>query len=392
MKKEIGQFGKCERVEMSLMDLYDVETHQYTGSFPVDRGAVEAITASIEAEGLQSPLSLLRKKDGDGYILIDGQNRLSALENMYYMETEDEIKAFKVPCFVYDKMDDLDVAAFVSAANFARRDLSAIQRAAIGLKIWGENLKGLAGRPKKGDDIMTVEEIGRRVGVSRGTLFSVKGLLDQCTGDDDKYQCVMDGLVDFGDNLKKVASDYGLALYKPGAAAGPLPVPLGDVPAAKENGYTGTHEATDMVERGGNADFSGGVDVPVDVLATDKECTVDGVPVKPAVVSPETEGCKHTCAECRAKAMRMAELVAEVSKVQDRIKGCQQRVHDLCTLVSSFAVSNTAVFLPVFEASDISTAELPSSARVAIREFVKTENAKAKKPAAKKKAKAKAKK
>lgn len=287
------------------MEMYELETHDYALAFPLDTTAIISITASIKAEGLKEPIALVETK-GKKYRIIDGQNRLQAIENLHAGKTEDELKEVKVACKVYKDMDNTDIAAFISAANFARRDLSALARAAIGLRLWSNNLKGLAGRPKKSDETMTMQAIGERVGVSRGTMFSVKALIDQAKHDEDRENIYDD--ICMGDSLKVVCKKYDLAMYTGRETGLPHPKPTAETPAevpATEQSALADELSQPEPET---------VNQPIHEWTGEPETE----PVNPSAKGPFVT-IFDECAGCAQKEKRINDLVSQLDAALDRI-------------------------------------------------------------------------
>ena len=74
----------------------------------------------IRAHGLQVPVVFL----ADGLTLIDGRNRLDAMERAGLPIFDGDGK-FQLPC---DTIRDVDPVAYVVSANYHRRHLTAEQR------------------------------------------------------------------------------------------------------------------------------------------------------------------------------------------------------------------------------------------------------------------------
>lgn len=91
------------------------------GRRPVDQAHVKRLAASIKEIGLQTPLTVMARKDVDGWrsILVAGAHRLAALK----LNGEDGADCFVLP-------DDQDTADLWEIdENFARSELTDAQRA-----------------------------------------------------------------------------------------------------------------------------------------------------------------------------------------------------------------------------------------------------------------------
>ena len=140
-----------------------------SGRRPVDQAHVKRLAASIKEIGLQTPLTVMARKDVDGWrsILVAGAHRLAALRLNGEEGTE---------CFVLS--DDQDTADLWEIdENFARSELTDAQRADHHVR--REEIlkrKGLVsdgpGRPKKNSEKSSSysQQASETLGVSRRTV------------------------------------------------------------------------------------------------------------------------------------------------------------------------------------------------------------------------------
>lgn len=80
-----------------------------------DFSKVDEIAASIEAVGLLQPIVV--KKNGEGFVIVDGAQRLRALKKLGQKETQVSV------------VDEKDAAEAQLAANLTRADLNVLERA-----------------------------------------------------------------------------------------------------------------------------------------------------------------------------------------------------------------------------------------------------------------------
>lgn len=106
--------------EGELRELPVEDVHPNPGNFypPIDHDAMEDLQESIRANGVLEPLLVLR--DGDGYRLISGHNRLQAVRKIQADEP-DEPRWATVPCRVLPPMDKLREQTAIIEANRQRK-------------------------------------------------------------------------------------------------------------------------------------------------------------------------------------------------------------------------------------------------------------------------------
>jgi len=148
-------------MERVPVDAIDVDERRR----PINQQHVDRLAASIKEIGLQTPLSVVMRRDGDDWraILVAGAHRLAALRQL----GEEMAECFVVP-------DDPDLAELWEIdENFARSELTEAQRAdhhvrreAI-LVRRGEVLSG-PGQPKNADKLSEKTSYARQASVTLG--------------------------------------------------------------------------------------------------------------------------------------------------------------------------------------------------------------------------------
>lgn len=105
--------------EGELRDLPVEDVHPNPGNFypPIDANAMEDLQESIQANGVLEPLLVLR--DGDGYRLISGHNRLRAVRHLHLYGPDTQRWA-TVPCRILPPMDELREQTAIIEANRQR--------------------------------------------------------------------------------------------------------------------------------------------------------------------------------------------------------------------------------------------------------------------------------
>lgn len=113
--KDVPNLG----TEGELRDLPVEDVHPNPGNFypPIDSAAMEDLQESIQANGVLEPLLVLR--DGDGYRLISGHNRLRAVRHLH-LYGPDAQRWATVPCRVLPPMDELREQTAIIEANRQR--------------------------------------------------------------------------------------------------------------------------------------------------------------------------------------------------------------------------------------------------------------------------------
>lgn len=106
--------------EGELRDLPVEDVHPNPGNFypPIDANAMEDLQESIQANGVLEPLLVVR--DGDGYRLISGHNRLQAVRHLH-LYGPDAQRWATVPCRILPPMDKLREQTAIIEANRQRK-------------------------------------------------------------------------------------------------------------------------------------------------------------------------------------------------------------------------------------------------------------------------------
>lgn len=105
--------------EGELRELPVEDVHPNPGNFypPIDATAMEDLQESIQANGVLEPLLVVR--DGDGYRLISGHNRLRAVRHLHLYGPDTQRWA-TVPCRILPPMDELREKTAIIEANRQR--------------------------------------------------------------------------------------------------------------------------------------------------------------------------------------------------------------------------------------------------------------------------------
>lgn len=105
--------------EGELRELPVEDVHPNPGNFypPIDANAMEDLQESIQANGVLEPLLVVR--DGDGYRLISGHNRLQAVRHLH-LYGPDAQRWATVPCRILPPMDKLREQTAIIEANRQR--------------------------------------------------------------------------------------------------------------------------------------------------------------------------------------------------------------------------------------------------------------------------------
>lgn len=106
--------------EGELRELPVEDVHPNPGNFypPIDSAAMEDLQESIQANGVLEPLLVVR--DGDGYRLISGHNRLRAVRHLH-LYGPDAQRWATVPCRILPPMDKLREQTAIIEANRQRK-------------------------------------------------------------------------------------------------------------------------------------------------------------------------------------------------------------------------------------------------------------------------------
>lgn len=106
--------------EGELRELPVEDVHPNPGNFypPIDSAAMEDLQESIQANGVLEPLLVVR--DGDGYRLISGHNRLQAVRHLH-LYGPDAQRWNTVPCRILPPMDKLREQTAIIEANRQRK-------------------------------------------------------------------------------------------------------------------------------------------------------------------------------------------------------------------------------------------------------------------------------
>ena len=145
----------------------------------VDPAKFEALCENIDDAGINTPITVIRKKDGKGYEYIVGDRRFKAARKLGFKT---------IPCIIKDK-DDLDARQESICENLDREDLSpAVQDAALrelveikkkqlerdrGKKTDPERVK--KGRPEELEN-EAIKEVAAKQGVSARTVMRAVAL------------------------------------------------------------------------------------------------------------------------------------------------------------------------------------------------------------------------
>jgi ParB-like chromosome segregation protein Spo0J len=125
--------------------------HPLAAMFPLLEGEeFEQLVESIDKHGIQTPILLLhhppghpRHKKGEPLIVVDGRNRLRAWERLANQGKVDRdywINYVRVLSYDGDPNDEAYIRNCILAANIHRRHLTPDQRAAIMLRLTGEQI------------------------------------------------------------------------------------------------------------------------------------------------------------------------------------------------------------------------------------------------------------
>lgn len=106
--------------EGELRELPVEDVHPNPGNFypPIDSAAMEDLQESIQANGVLEPLLVVR--DGDGYRLISGHNRLQAVRHLHLCGPDAQ-RWDTVPCRILPPMDKLREQTAIIEANRQRK-------------------------------------------------------------------------------------------------------------------------------------------------------------------------------------------------------------------------------------------------------------------------------
>lgn len=104
--------------ELRELPVEDVHPNPVNFYPPIDSAAMEDLQESIQANGVLEPLLVLR--DGDGYRLISGHNRLRAVRHLH-LYGPDAQRWATVPCRILPPMDKLREQTAIIEANRQRK-------------------------------------------------------------------------------------------------------------------------------------------------------------------------------------------------------------------------------------------------------------------------------
>ena len=143
----------CKPIAISIEKLYPFEGHPYK---VIDNEEMEALTKSVHAEGVISPLIVRPLNDADGYEVISGHRRLHAAQRAGLS---------KVPALVYEISRE-EAAIMLVDSNLHREHILPSEKA-FAYKLKMEALKhrgitcGQVGH--KSRDALTDDDSGRQV-------------------------------------------------------------------------------------------------------------------------------------------------------------------------------------------------------------------------------------
>jgi ParB-like chromosome segregation protein Spo0J len=105
-----------------------IKVHPAAELFPkISAAELSDLGADIKAHGLKAPVTLMRPRDGGEIQLLDGRNRLDAME-LVGLPILGEDRSLAVLQVVIDESGDFDPFAFVVSANIRRRHLDNKQK------------------------------------------------------------------------------------------------------------------------------------------------------------------------------------------------------------------------------------------------------------------------
>ena len=120
------------------IDINELENHPENHVYSMDENGIEALAASIKANGL-TDIPCVRKLDDGRFQIISGHRRRAA----YKLLSKEDPRYAKMPCRVIKDISDSEALIKLHSANYFTRALSITERAAatksLGLEV--ENLR-----------------------------------------------------------------------------------------------------------------------------------------------------------------------------------------------------------------------------------------------------------
>ena len=148
----------CKPIAISIEKLYPFEGHPYK---VLDNEEMEALTESVHAEGVISPLIVRPLNDADGYEVISGHRRLHAAQRAGLS---------KVPALVYEISRE-EAAIMLVDSNLHREHILPSEKAfAYKLKMEAMKHQGRTS-PQVGEKLVTAEKVGADGGDSKNQVL-----------------------------------------------------------------------------------------------------------------------------------------------------------------------------------------------------------------------------
>ncbi len=139
--------------ELALVELGRLTPHPHNPRGPITRESLAELVDSIKAQGILQPL--LVRPLGDSYQVVAGHRRLAAAK----------LAGLKAALVIVRPMDDAAVLEAQLAENAGREDLNPLQQA----EAYARYLKATGA---------TQEQLGKRLGLTQGTVSAALSLLD----------------------------------------------------------------------------------------------------------------------------------------------------------------------------------------------------------------------
>ena len=148
----------CNSIVIPIAKLHPFEGHPYK---VLDNEETEALTESVYAEGVISPLIVRPLNDADGYEVISGHRRLHAAQKARLSE---------VPALVYEISQE-EAAIMLVDSNLHREHILASEKAfAYKLKMEAMKHQGRTS-PQVGEKLVTAEKVGADGGDSKNQVL-----------------------------------------------------------------------------------------------------------------------------------------------------------------------------------------------------------------------------
>ncbi len=148
----------CKPIAISIEKLHPFEGHPYK---VLDNKEMEALTESIHAEGILSPLIVRPLEGTDGYEVISGHRRLHAAQRAGLSE---------IPALVYETSRE-EAAIMLVDSNLHREHILPSEKAfAYKLKMEAMKHQGRTS-PQVGEKLVTAEKVGADGGDSKNQVL-----------------------------------------------------------------------------------------------------------------------------------------------------------------------------------------------------------------------------